>query len=116
MDITKRELAALTTAIVYEWDLEVSPRGVACWDGDRLLPFKAFASLESLVRKGLMRELPSPPFGWRYYRATPEATAFRCKAVGCQRGWVYEDDDGYSRRSRKCDACGGKGAVLTPNT
>jgi hypothetical protein len=46
-------------------------------------------------------------------RATDKARDYRCKAPGCDRGTIYEDDeDGcYSRESGKCATCNGSGLL-----
>lgn len=111
--LSKREQDVLSVAIKFGWEIQYDSKGRAVWDGDSLLPFRAHATVERLIRRGLMARISDGLYGC-LIRATDKAHAYRCKAAGCQRGTVYEDDEHgcYSREVGKCPVCNGT-CVLT---
>jgi hypothetical protein len=97
----------LRGAVTFGFKIEMDSRGRAWWDGDRLYPFKAIATLGNLVRNGLMEIVPGS-HGWSEYRATKRAQDYLCRYRGCWRGRIYADD----QETGKCPACAGTGIVL----
>lgn len=105
--ISNRERAVLVPAVLYGWKIEPGrTRGRSqnlLWDGDVTLPFKATASLESLVKKGLMELCLG------HYRRTDRARDYAC--ISCHRGRLYNEDH---EETGKCTVCDGTGLLLSP--
>lgn len=107
--IGKREREVLQPAMIYGWAIEYDRRGNAKWEGDTLLPFRAHKTLDGLVAKGLMLRLQNVVVHTR------SALDYRCGALGCQRGSIYEEgNDGYDHEVGKCPVCEGTGLTLEP--
>jgi hypothetical protein len=86
-------------------EIVVNGRGVAHWDGDVTLPFRAFKTLEQLVKKGYMERIAHMRSEW--YRATTKAKALKCP--DCTDGKVYANDEttNYDVAVGKCLTCAG---------
>lgn len=94
-----RERELLYWAVVHGWQLHFDHRGRCQWEGDRMLPFRADATLRKLVSKGLMQEIKVGSDS--IFRATSACEPFKCRA--CQRGRIYDMDTEIG----KCPACDG---------
>ncbi len=105
--LSRRERSVLHGAVTLGMEIIFNGKGVAHWDGDITLPFKAFKSLDTLVDKGLIQRTAWMRTEW--YRVTAKARDYVCRA-GCQRGYLYKEDTEIG----KCPACEGTGIVLTP--
>lgn len=105
--LNERARSVLKGAVIFGWKIEMDSRGRAWWEGDRLEPFKALATLGNLTRNGLMEIVPGP-YGWTEYRATTRASDYRCRAPGCYRGRIYDQDE----ECGKCKTCDGTGILL----
>lgn len=108
MKINKREREVLRYAVVFNWEIVVSGRGSAHWDGDALSPFRAWQTLDQLINKGLMTRSTFMRGEW--YRATALARDYTCR--NCYRGRAYEEDQEIG----KCETCDGTGLLLNCRT
>lgn len=105
--LTKREFDALKPAVVFGWSIERDGYQRLLWDGDYLMPFRATATLEKLVQKGLMELVCG-----REYRATFEAARYKCSCIS---GKTYASDDSDdSDEIIDCPKCGGTGMLDVP--
>lgn len=109
--INKRERGVLSLSWICHQKIHFEGNGNAYWEGDHLAPFRALATLDSLVKKGLMDRYMDGKFGG-FARATKDAGKYRCKALLCQNGSVYENDGCYDIEIGKCPTCEGTGMVL----
>ena len=112
IQLTKRERDVLSTAVKFGWDVIVNGRGVAQWDGDALMPFRAFKTLDVLIDRGYFERVTYMRAEW--YRATRKARDLKCSH--CQDGRTYAEDEatGYDAPTGICESCGG--TCLKPNT
>ncbi|WP_437887043.1 hypothetical protein [Phytobacter sp. V91] len=101
--LNARERAYLQPAIVYGWEIEISPtRKTPLWQGDVLTPVKVGPLAEALVAKGYLEKvLPSEIYTWSI-RATEKAKALQCrKCWGHSR--LYNDEGQDIGRCPDCD-------------
>lgn len=110
--LTKRERAVLSTAVKFGWDIIVNGRGIAQWDGDVLMPFRAFKTLDALVYRGYFERLSQMHAEW--YRATRKASALKCSHCHDGRTYAENETTGYDEPTGVCLPCGG--TCLKPNT
>ena len=114
--LSVREHDVLQTAVVLSLNVEYDVRNRATWDGDCLLRFRAHATLESLVKAGLMEPVMDGIYG-RTFRATAKANEYLCRAAHCTRGRIYQSTDGaWDEEIGKCEVCAGTGLLRAITT
>lgn len=100
--LNKREKTFLIPAIVYGWEIEITPwLKEGRWDGDPLLSVRVGTMVESLIERGYLKKiLPSDVHIWTI-RATEKAMAYKCRT--CYGHYRLYNDEG--EETGKCPDC-----------